>query len=373
MQYTLSMRLFCIFLFLTHFSLVAWGKDLTCPRLLNTVLTNTSYDQPVGLTTELSTSNTIFLGYGSSQFNSTYLEILKNLSPEVQVILIVLKPHRADEHFQLIMQSHPNIRVVIDESSHARLWTRDWVPQKVVRPDGSIEYVSMSYGSTAFASMYLMKTLNFPFYLSYLSGEMGNIETDGKGRLFTTTKIFEDNIKGYQESGDASELESERLRVVDELKKAFSVNEVVVLPTHPADDNVKHVDLLIKYVGPVDGEDTFLVTDSISPEVKLVLDQVSDRVKRLGYRVIRVLEHEKQPNIGAMGFVNSLIFNGTVFMPVYSAGFENDPDVQERLLFLENNARGIYESLGFTVVNVDSFQPIQNGGAVHCLSCTTNL
>ncbi len=146
---------------------------------------------------------------------------------------------------------------------------------------------------------------------------MGNIMTDGKGRLFATEKILKDNVNARKKVTQEM--------VIEELKTAFEAKEIHFVAEHPRDGGIGHIDLVAKYMGKIDGKETMLVSQSIRPDVNKLLDQTAEKFRSLGYDVVRIEEFDENIGKGAAGFVNSLILNKKVFMPIYSGGFSPPP------------------------------------------------
>ena len=320
----------------------------------------------IGLVPETSPANTLVLSYQGGVYIKTQMEILDSINKNTNVILVLTD--RIDNLKILdTLKKRPNLKIVdFGFTPHGNVWARDWVPQKVIRKDGSVEFVNLKYDSkysSHEAATRFTKALNLPHYESWIEGEMGNILVDGNKRLFTTTKILWDNLEDLDNKSGIR-------RIVSELKKAFEVKEVHFLPQHPADGGVGHIDLIAKYVGKIKGEETVIVSDSITQKTKNALDKTANIFKDLGFNVIRIEEYENGIGGSAAGFVNSLLLNNEIYMPIYSKGVDVN---SKRLIELEQNARKTYEDLGFKVIEIDSSSPIKGGGAVHCLTCTLDL
>jgi agmatine/peptidylarginine deiminase len=335
-----------------NFSLI----KTNCLSLLKRII----YKPSLGLQPETAPANTIILGFQDNNYHSTIFEFFKNISEDVKVVLVIVDDYRTKE-FTKQLKKRKNLKIIRTRDYQGNIWVRDWIPQKVRREDGSSEYVSLTYyavDNSHLAAEQFSKALKLPHYKSWVEGEMGNIMVDGKGNLFATERIILDNVdrkKGITIT-----------KIKNELKSAFGVKKVHILPIHPRDGIVNHIDLTSKYLGNINGKETMIVSDSKRPDVKKSLDKTASILKRLKYKVIRVEEFEGDLGQGTAGFINSLLFNDIVYMPNYSRGFDGDP---RRLIELEKNARQIYESLGYKVIEIDSYRPIRNMGAVHCLSC----
>lgn len=320
-----------------------------------------------GLAPETSPANTLILTYDRGYFADTLLEIQKNVDTNINVVVVVVDNDSFANDPKIFekFKHQKNVTFVESRGYQGSVWTRDWVPQKVTRRDGSVQYVNLRYYATDnnhLAPSQFAETFKLQHYESWIEGEMGNVMTDGNGKLFITNKILVDNLNERKRIT--------REEIILELKKAFEVDEVHIVPQHPRDGGIGHIDLVAKYIGNVRGKRTVLVSDSIRSDVKKKLDEAADLFHSLGFHVVRIEEFEEKIGRGAVGFVNSLILNETVFMPIYSKGFKSPP---QRLLELEDNARRTYEQFGFRVIPINSYQAIHGMGAVHCLTCTMNI
>lgn len=319
-------------------------------------LTNTNS----GLIPETDLANTIIIGSDGKSYIDILLELYEKIDKETQVILMVVEDIQNSELLNTLRRKK-NVKIIRTKNLQGSVWVRDWIPQKVILPDGSTQYTSLSYyalDNSHIADSYFIKALGLNHYRSWLSGEMGNIMVDAKNRLFTTERILDDNVdkaKGIT-----------RTKVINELKTAFNVKQVIILPEHPLDGNIGHIDFLAKYIGQIDGKETVLVSDSENPSAKKVLDKVADTFLALNFKVIRIKEYDQKLGKSVAGFINSLIFNRKAYMPVYSVGMEDPP---EKLIDLENKAEEIYRSLGYEVIRVNTFRALSKGrGAIHCLT-----
>lgn len=345
-----------------------------------------------GLVAETDAANTLIITYDRGHYADTLLDIQSKLDKDTKVI-VVISDNESFENDPKIFQKFEklkNVTFVKAQDFQGNAWSRDWIPQKVIRSDGSIQYVNLRYyaiGNQERAPSNFAKNFELPHYESWVVGEMGNIMTDGKGKLFATEKILEDNVNARKKITQEM--------VIEELKKAFEAEEIHFIAQHPRDGGIGHIDLVAKYMGKIDGKETMLVSQSIRPDVKRTLDKTAEKFRSLGYDVVRIEEFEENIGNGAAGFVNSLILNKKVFMPTYSGGYSPPPPrylleqeegvrlpnsqtqsvfaPSQRLLELEEKARRTYEKLGFTVVGIDSTTPIKGMGAVHCLTCTVQL
>lgn len=357
------MKKLCFVLY-TFFILASCGST-NCPLQPRSPSSNMTCDDPLdnrltGLVPETDLANTIIIGSDGKSYIETLLELYNKIDPETQVILLVVEDIKKSELLSTLKRKK-NVKVIKTKNLQGSVWVRDWVPQKVILPDRAYQYVSLSYHAVQnshVADSYFVNALKLPHYRSWLSGEMGNIMVDGSKRLYTTQRLLDDNVSPQQGIT--------RAMVIEELQKAFNVEQVVVFPEHPLDGSIGHVDFLAKYIGSINGKETVLVSDSENPSVKKILDKVARKFISLGLKVIRIEELDQMIGKSVPGFINSLIFNNKVYMPIYSAGMEKP---SEKLLELEKRAIETYQSLGFEVITINALAPLSKGrGAIHCLT-----
>jgi agmatine/peptidylarginine deiminase len=165
--------------------------------------------------------------------------------------------------------------------------------------------------------------------------EGGNFMSDGKGRLFTTSRALQMNPS--------------QAHVEDRLRD-LGAREVVFVERMPEPEGTGHIDMFAKLVD----EDTVLVgrcTDQ--PHFAAVLDRNAERFRELGYEVIR-LTMASGPKL--MTYTNSLFVGGTVLVPVYANAAR------------DRAALKVYTDLGWNAVGIDARTVIKANGAIHCIS-----
>ena len=170
-----------------------------------------------------------------------------------------------------------------------------------------------------------------------MSFEGGNFISDGKGRCFTTSRIYQQNPGLSQEQ-------------VKQLMEAnLGCRELIVL-TAMVEDITFHIDLFAKMLD----DHTFLVGDFVDhARNKEIVDRNAATLAALGYRVERF--PVRSPSFqDYRTHVNAFLVNGYAILPEY--GGEGDRE-----------AAALYEKLGFKPVVIDVSDLTGAGGAVHCI------
>ncbi|MEZ0229074.1 MAG: agmatine deiminase family protein [Planctomycetota bacterium] len=185
--------------------------------------------------------------------------------------------------------------------------------------------------------------------LSALKIEGGNIQSDGKGRLFTSTRTLEGKSWGANDSQAAVE---KNLRKV-------GATDVVFLERMPEPEGTGHNDMFSKLMNAKDA----LVGRHSDPRFKGTLDRNAKRFEALGYKVTRVdfARPEKvtgvpKDGLPLMTYTNSLMVGKTCLVTAYK-DLERDKAAAE-----------IYKQLGWKPVMIDVRSIIGANGAIHCIS-----
>ncbi len=238
-------------------------------------------------------------------------------------------------------------------------WIRDFFPDAVTQSDGTNQWASFTYGTqkypqSAYFGRHLIKELKNNGLLSPLKIEGGNLLVDESENLFTTQRVIQANPQLTQ-----AQIEAELIRML-------KVKTVTILPALPF-ESTGHVDIFMKYMG----KNTMLIADSKNPEQSLMLKQVSEQMQKKGYKVVRLMTGNLDATKTSLvlTYINSLVVNNRVLIPSYAdktyyskaADFKKITDSDEQ-------AKKIYESLGYTVVQIPSREMIDYGGSIHCLT-----
>lgn len=234
-------------------------------------------------------------------------------------------------------------------------WARDFAPTFVRTRDGKIEAVEFNYQRARAdgAAAEFAKAIGVPLRSVDLKLEGGNLLADN-GRLFLTDAVIARNPERSK-----AEIEAH----VD------SIEWFERLPQEPT----AHIDMFARLIGP----NTMLVSDSMNPNQKPVLDRAAKRFEALGYSVVRVTnpafaprDPEEDTGWGpTLSYANALIVNGTAFVPQYENALYRTLSGD---LVKKHDAAALeaYRQAGFKTVAVPADQLILFQGSVHCMTNT---
>lgn len=304
-------------------------------------------------------------------------------------------------------------------------WARDYFPMALRTPDKHavrFEYARMPEAGPA--GERALRSLGYEVAKSELQLEGGNVLVDDDATLFTTTAVLKRNPGKTKAVIEA------------ELKRVLGVREIEWLEPLPG-EATGHVDIFAKIVGKkraiVGSNDARC--DAESPAScaarKPALDAAAKAFERRGYRVTRVMNAEGGGDFRTLTYANSLIVNGTAFLPTYFETRDADdlatlelanPRVPVRAIVKDcatrhpfagtteeaadatarerarcaidgvvraskeagepaeylayklaiarrdDEAKNAYESLGFRVVQAPATAMINAGGSIHCVT-----
>jgi len=185
----------------------------------------------------------------------------------------------------------------------------------------------------------------------------GNLMNDGFTTAFSTRLVLKDNK-------EASEGKIKKV-----VQKHLGVKNYILTDTLPY-DFIHHIDMHMKLINPY----TLLVgkfPEGISdePYIKNNVNEILKNYKTCFGNDFKIVEIPMPDDFGRypdssgwadyLTYTNSLIFNKTVFVPLY-----NNQSDQMALDIYQNNFPG------YRIIGIDTEEPIVDGGAIHCLSYT---
>ena len=255
--------------------------------------------------------------------------ILRNLPPDVIAVIFADTANQASvESYrkqyaayaanpdQVVVLSAPN---ELMSGSGSPLWARDNVPIPVFGEDGRVMSVNAKYyryyeGDQSISRFLGTKLISHDYYY-----EGGNFQVDDDGTCMMV------NNSRHKEIPDS---------VFTEMYGCKRLKRLAHL------SGIGHADERIKIL-----KDKVILTDTA--EYKSELEQ-------MGYRVVMV----PKANQPYETYINALVLNDTVFLPVFRE--KNDNDVI-----------AIYEKQGFKVIPVYvNSLPNQGRGSIHCITMT---
>ncbi|HDY75147.1 MAG TPA: hypothetical protein ENH49_01350 [Candidatus Marinimicrobia bacterium] len=247
--------------------------------------------------------------------------------------------------------------VVFQQIPTNSVWARDYGPWWIYQPDGSRAILDLTYNRPRpLDDSYpeeLASLWNIDYYGLGLVQAGGNMLLDGTGNVFISNIIF-DGSQGFDPNLTVVQLE-------EYLLDYYGV-EKVIITDHLDYDGTGHIDMFVKVIN----DTTVIVGEYETPSAGAgdsynicnnVADQIANETNGNGqpYNVVRML---MPPHSGGVTYtyINSLIANKKVFVPVY--GFTTDVEVLAQ-----------YEQImpGYEIIGYDCNQIITANGAIHCI------
>ncbi len=279
-------------------------------------------------------------------FNSYFIEVTRacRLAADVQII-VETSGQETSIRNMLTAAGVPLDGVEFLRFALDTCWIVDYAPF-FISTDGTRELVDQMYpgrpDDDAFPTRYA-SAYSIPSYSSDLRIEGGNFIPDGQGVCFTTSYLFEQNA-GYLSEDEVRE----------RMQAYCGCDTLHVL--EPLDDYTGHIDMFAKLIDP----GTMLIGqyEPGDPEYQ----KLENNAEFIGNLIASTGSHYTVVRIPMPGstdlywtYTNGLILNDHVFVPTY----RTDEDA---------TAITVYEELfpESTVVGIDSLDPIEYGGAIHC-------
>ncbi len=246
-------------------------------------------------------------------------EIAKNLPANMKMVVVVtagnLKSYQK-EYAQYLASDR--VIFAVTPSAGGGTWARDAFPVPVTHKDGTASLVGAKYYRPFNGNADIAQSISYsiePYKFTFVGG---NILADENGVCFIV-----DSFRRFT-STDA------------DYKSAYGCKDVHLME-HVG--GLGDIDEMIKPIG----NNTILTA---APEYV-------DQLKSWGYNVIEIPK-AATPSYDYRTYANSLVLNGTVFMPTY--GMAKDAE-----------AKAAYEKLGFKVVEIPSNELSDSfHGSVHC-------
>ncbi len=245
--------------------------------------------------------------------------IVQNLPADMKVVVLVtpvMLSNYKSQYASLISSD----KIIFATSTYADggTWARDAFPVPVLHANGQTALIGAKYFRTFDGNSSIASSLNFQIKQYGFVFVGGNILADENGVCFI--------VDGGRRFNSTE----------DDYRSAYGCKDVRLM---------KHV----SGIGDIDevlkplGNNTILTN---TPEYV-------DQLKSWGYKVVE-LPSAKTPSYSNRTYANSLVLNGTVFMPVY-----NVPT--------DNIAAEVYEKLGYKVIRIPSNDMSDRySGSVHC-------
>ena len=255
-----------------------------------------------------------------------YVELTAAISIEARPLVLC----RDDQHRKLVAQllaGHCLNSPILEVVPYNDTWCRDYGPVTVVR-NGNLELMDFRFGgwgdkyaasldnavNRALRHLWRVRLRSIEYEL-----EGGSIETDGNGTLLTTVQCLQESKRnpGF----DREEKERQVLQMLD-LERALWISEGALA----GDDTDSHIDNLVRFCGP----ETIAYLSCSDRE-----DEHFDSLRRMEQQVLRLrqsngepykchaielpqAQHDEYGNRLPASYVNFLILNGSVLVPVFA-------------------------------------------------------
>ncbi len=246
-------------------------------------------------------------------------EIVKNLPKGMKAVILIEQGTLASyqSKYASLVNSE---RIIFASSANAAngTWARDAFPVPVVDVNGVTSLIGAQYFRNFDGNNPIAKSIQFNLKQYSFVFVGGNILADEKGACFIvdSSRRFNTTENDYY--------------------AAYGCKKVHLM------DFVSGIGDIDEVLKPV-GNNTILTN---TPEYV-------DQLKSLGYNVVE-LPSAKSPSYPNRTYNNSLILNGTAFVPMYG-------------LSTDDEAAAVYEGLGYKVVRIPSKDMSDNfAGSVHC-------
>jgi hypothetical protein len=251
--------------------------------------------------------------------DSAKIGMAKNLPADMKLVVLAPSANSAASTKAFFSRYISAKRLeVINVGKSAGFWSRDSLPIPVyANEDGESKlalvdahYYHGNEADAEIAARFQTPLIKFPYYF-----EGGNFAANTRGECISIQKNVPE----------------------DEFKSTYGCKTWLRL-SHLA--GIGHIDEHVKFI-----DDDRVLTD---------MEEYVAPLEAAGYQVVR-LPRPEQP---IETYVNSLLANGTIFMPAYS-----EPTDAE--------AEAVYKTLGFKVVSLPSVELSNSGqGSVHCITMT---
>jgi agmatine/peptidylarginine deiminase len=286
-------------------------------------------------------------------------DLIKEVAEEDTAWVVVDNTNEATSASATLSSNGVNMdHVVFQQIPTNSVWIRDYGPWWIYQPDGSRAVLDLVYNrprpqDDAYPEN-LAALWNIDYYGLGLVEAGGNMLLDGTGNVFISNIIF-DASQGFDPNLTQDQL--------DEYFLDYFGVENVIITDHLQYDGTGHIDMFVKVIN----DTTVIVGEYTSSSAGAgnnynICNNVAAQIAGLTngngqpYTVERML---MPPYSGGVTYtyINSLIVNKKVFVPVY--GFSTDADVLTQ-----------YEQImpGYEIIGYDCNQIIPANGAIHCIA-----
>ena len=255
-------------------------------------------------------------------------------------------------------------RVVFQVIETNSVWVRDYGPWWIIEPENSLAIIDLVYNRPRPLDDTYPESAAGYFGINYyglgLIEAGGNMLLDGQGVVIVSNVIF-DGSQGFDPTLTQDQLEQYFLDY-------FGVHKVIVTP-HLINDGTGHIDMFVKLIN----DSTIIVGEYENQSAgypgnydicNQVASQLANETNGAGrpYNIVRMPMPPYNNGI-TYTYINSLIVNNKVLVPIY--GFSTDTDFAN-----DDSVLALYETImpGVEAVGFDCNQIIPANGAIHCIA-----
>ena len=255
-------------------------------------------------------------------------------------------------------------RVVFQVIETNSVWVRDYGPWWIIEPENSLAIIDLVYNRPRPLDDTYPESAAGYFGINYyglgLIEAGGNMLLDGQGAVIVSNVIF-DGSQGFDPTLNQDQLEQYFLDY-------FGVHKVIVTP-HLINDGTGHIDMFVKLIN----DSTIIVGEYENQSAgypgnydicNQVASQLANETNGAGrpYNIVRMPMPPYNNGI-TYTYINSLIVNNKVLVPIY--GFSTDTDFAN-----DDSVLALYETImpGVDAVGFDCNQIISANGAIHCIA-----
>lgn len=246
-------------------------------------------------------------------------EIAKNL-PNDTILVLYKVPGPDKDYWEKIYSKYippSRLRIIELEKATSGFWSRDGLPIATYNNESSLEFVDAKYYHGFEPDKEMSELFHVPLFSHNYYFEGGN---------FMPNRL-----------GDCLVVNNPRVKDIPDsiFIEKYSCHKLIRLPFVKG---IGHADESVKFI-----DDHTVLTDT---------ESYIPLLEENGFKVIRL----PRPTNNYETYVNSLIVNGTVFVPTFA-----EPTDEQAL--------SVYKNLGLKVVGINSSYLSNNGmGSIHCIT-----
>lgn len=296
-----------------------------------------------------------------------YARIVKEIALREQVLIVYRNPAHKQHIETVISDNNILAKCVFAQSDSNDSWCRDHGPITILKngKPALLNYGFNGWGNKFAADLDTLINENL-YKAGVFATEMetlplilegGSIDTDGKGSLLTTEYC----LLSPERNPQYSKAEIEAL-----LKQQMGVQQIHWLKHGylAGDDTDSHIDTLAKFCNDstivycsCDPEDEhYQELSAMEQELKQLRD-INNKAYKLVALPIPVAKYDEDRHRLPATYINYLIINGAVLLPVY-----DDPNDQTAI----DRLAEIYPDK--TIVPINCLPIIEQHGSLHCLT-----